>query len=217
MKTCTKCGIEKLATAEYFPRCRSRKDGFDPRCKDCHKAYRRANIERIAQGRRAWYQANREHSLEYARKYRESNKEQAKEYNREYGQANKERCRERSRKRYWGNASVRINLSASSGIYKSLNRDKNGYHWESLVGYSLEDLMNHLKSQFTKGMTWDNYGEWHIDHIRPKADFKFASLEDPEFLECWSLWNLQPMWGPENQRKNAKCEQVPLPLLTETN
>lgn len=82
-----------------------------------------------------------------------------------------------------------------------------------LVGYTLVELMEHLESQFTKGMTWDNYGEWHIDHIRPVSDFNFITHNDSEFKECWSLWNLQPLWAFDNLSKCAKCEAPPLPLV----
>ena len=64
--------------------------------------------------------------------------------------------------------------------------------------------MTHLEKQFLSGMTWDNYGDWHIDHIIPKSSFKYASFEDPEFRECWSLSNLRPLWGKENIQKSDK-------------
>lgn len=106
-------------------------------------------------------------------------------------------------------------LSGSLGhaIGRSLRGDKDGRPWESLVGYTTEELMTHLESQFTRGMTWENYGDWHIDHIKPISHFHFETTDDPEFHECWSLWNLQPLWAKDNIRKNARCEQPPLPLL----
>lgn len=59
-----------------------------------------------------------------------------------------------------------------------------------------EQLYQHIESQFTPEMSWDNYGKggWHIDHIRPISSFNFTCETDPEFLECWSLDNLQPLW-----------------------
>ena len=53
-------------------------------------------------------------------------------------------------------------------------------------------------------MSWDNYGDWHIDHITPKSTF---DLSDPdEIRACWSLPNLRPLWGKDNIRKGAKIE-----------
>jgi hypothetical protein len=53
-------------------------------------------------------------------------------------------------------------------------------------------------------MTWENYGEWHVDHIKPISSFTFETCEDEEFKICWSLDNLQPMWGIENIKKGNK-------------
>ena len=49
--------------------------------------------------------------------------------------------------------------------------------WKNLVGYTLTELMEHLESKFQPGMTWDNDGDWHIDHILPKSSFKITSIE----------------------------------------
>jgi hypothetical protein len=71
-----------------------------------------------------------------------------------------------------------------------------------LTGCSKEELIRHLESKFTDGMTWDNYGEWHIDHIRPCASF---DLTDPEEQKrCFHWTNLQPLWAQDNIRKGAK-------------
>lgn len=78
--------------------------------------------------------------------------------------------------------------------------------WTSLVGYTSEELMDHLQSKFTEGMNWKNYGKWHIDHIKPVVLFRFKVPEDDEFKKCWSLKNLQPLWAEENFKKNANHE-----------
>lgn len=89
-------------------------------------------------------------------------------------------------------------------IHRSIGRCKAGKSWKSFVDYSLEDLMAHLEKQFHDGMTWENRGEWHIDHIVPRSAFNYTSPSDPEFKACWSLTNLRPIWGKENIRKSAK-------------
>jgi hypothetical protein len=73
-----------------------------------------------------------------------------------------------------------------------------------MVGYSAEQLKKHLEEQFTDGMNWENYGQWHIDHIKPISSFEFDSSEHKQFKVCWSLDNLQPMWGIENIKKGNK-------------
>jgi len=64
--------------------------------------------------------------------------------------------------------------------------------------------MIHLESLFEEGMTWENYGKWHIDHRIPKSWFNFETINDPEFIKCWDLKNLKPMWGDENIAKGNK-------------
>ena len=64
--------------------------------------------------------------------------------------------------------------------------------------------MRHLETSFNNGMTWDNYGKWHVDHIIPKNSFNYTSPEDKEFKECWELKNLQPLWAGDNLRKSSK-------------
>jgi len=103
------------------------------------------------------------------------------------------------------NPKFRINASISSMIRRSL-KNKKYRHWESLVNYTLEDLMEYLESKFKDGMSWDNYGRigWEIDHIIPVSSFNFTSYEDKEFKQCWSLENLQPLWAKENLSKGNK-------------
>ena len=91
-----------------------------------------------------------------------------------------------------------------SAIQIALRGQKAGRSWESLVGYTLDDLVLHLERQFTDGMSWENIGAWEIDHIRPKAFFRYETSEDDLFKECWSLANLRPLWARENRSKHAK-------------
>lgn len=73
-----------------------------------------------------------------------------------------------------------------------------------LLGCTYEQLLEHLSSQFADGMNWDNYGEWHIDHIRPCASF---DLLDPEQQrQCFHYTNLQPLWATDNLRKGASYD-----------
>ena len=118
----------------------------------------------------------------------------------------------RARNRRKQNVSLRIHESMSSMIYLALKEKKNGYKWEDLVGYTCEDLMSHLESQFKGGMSWDNKGQWHIDHIIPRSRFHFNSPEDSEFKKCWGLSNLQPLWEKDNLTKYTKVYNSQLVL-----
>ena len=84
------------------------------------------------------------------------------------------------------------------------NLSKNWVHIFELMGYTVEDLKIHLESKFTQGMTWENIGEWHIDHIIPESYFNYKSVNDDDFKKCWSLENLQPLWAKDNIMKSNK-------------
>lgn len=101
--------------------------------------------------------------------------------------------------------SPKFHLDCNMGIaiYQALKEKKGGRRWELLVDYTLEDLMEHLGSQFDDKMNWENYGSyWHVDHARPRSLFKYTSPEDLEFKECWALKNLQPLEKIANFRKS---------------
>jgi len=71
-----------------------------------------------------------------------------------------------------------------------------------LVGCPVPELRNHLERQFTQGMAWENYGDWHIDHIKPCASFNLKKEQDQ--LKCFNFKNLQPLWAEDNLRKGSK-------------
>lgn len=224
MKACSECGEHKPATAEYFYRCSASRDGLGGQCKTCKRErereykrkYRESHGESMSEYSRKYYESHKESLSEYRRKYYEANRESRNEHQRKYRVANPEKARESvrvSNRKRGQDVGYRVSHSVSVGMWASLRQEKNGRSWESLVGYTLADLRAHLEKQFTNGMSWNNYGEWHIDHIKPVSHFTFDSPDDPEFLECWSLWNLQPMWASENMSKSNRCDAPPLPLL----
>lgn len=75
-----------------------------------------------------------------------------------------------------------------------------------LIGCSIPQVRKHLESQFIDGMTWDNHGDWHIDHIKPCAAFDLTN--EDEQRECFHYSNLQPLWASENMRKGAKWDEA---------
>ena len=76
---------------------------------------------------------------------------------------------------------------------------------------SWKDLKKHLENQFVEGMSWDNYGEWQIDHIVPCASF---DLSDPNQQRiCFNFRNLQPLWAKDNQRKQDKLPENYLEII----
>ena len=68
-----------------------------------------------------------------------------------------------------------------------------------LVACQAQDLKEHFESLFTDDMSWDNQGEWHVDHIRPCASFDLNDKD--QWMVCFNWRNLQPLWQSENTRK----------------
>jgi hypothetical protein len=76
----------------------------------------------------------------------------------------------------------------------------------SLVGCPVGFLRSYIEGKLERGMTWENYGEWHVDHIRPCASFDLSDKE--QVLQCFNWRNLQPMWASENISKGSNYAQT---------
>jgi hypothetical protein len=159
------------------------------------KRYYEKNKEDLAEYHKDWSSDNRDSLRKYHGTWREDNKEHVNKYKRDY-----------ERKRRAEDPKYRLGIRTRTAVWQMLKeRDVNKTNKTfDLLGYSIEELMTHLESLFTVGMTWDNYGEWHVDHKIPMSSFNFETTEDREFKLCWCLDNLQPLWGPENLSKGAK-------------
>lgn len=102
---------------------------------------------------------------------------------------------------------IKIRDALRNRIRAALKKGCKSDHTKNLIGCSIEELIEHLESQFQEEMTWDNYGKggWHIDHIKPCAKF---DLEDPEEQrKCFHYTNLQPLWEKDNLAKGAYYEE----------
>ena len=120
---------------------------------------------------------------------------------------------EREKQRYKTDPQYRLNRRMKNAIGKSLRGLKAWKHWEELVGYSINDLLLHISCRLKPGMTMDNYGTWHIDHIIPMSVFHFRTPQDIDFKRAWALTNLRPMWGSENISKGNKLAKPFQPAL----
>lgn len=102
---------------------------------------------------------------------------------------------------------IRSSIKANIGArLRARNSGKKYTSVFSMLPYTFEQLLERLESQFMEGMTWGNYGEWEIDHIRPDSWFNYKSYNDKEFVDSWALNNLQPLWKSDNARKSNKYE-----------
>lgn len=125
-------------------------------------------------------------------KHLESHAKNPDEYRRKAREANK---------RMMKNPSFVIHKRVSARVGEWLRTKKGGKRTFDLIGYSLPELKVHLERQFVKGMSWDNLGKWHIDHIVPLSAF-----DESQIKEAWALPNLRPLWAKQNLTKNNKRE-----------
>ncbi len=153
-----------------------------------------------------WIKENPDRVRGYQRRWRKNNSGYKQEYQTEWYQKNKRRINQLhiqyNIKRRKTDTKFRLDHNIGIAICKSLKGKKIGRKWETLVGYTIKDLIQHLENLFDKNMSWDNYGGyWWIDHIKPRSLFCYTYPEDPQFKECWALKNLQPMEKIENIKK----------------
>ena len=151
--------------------------------------------ERKKENHKTWSEKNREHLNEYHKEWREKNIDKHREKKRNY-----EKYRKDTDPIY---KLINNFRTAVYQVLKESNVQKNGHYFE-ILKYSPDELIIHLEERFTGEMSWDNYGVWHVDHIRPISSFNIQEIGDESFMECWSLKNLQPLWGDENIRKSNK-------------
>jgi len=155
---------------------------------------------------RLYYQINK---AEFARKRREkyyADIEKTRAQKREEYHKNKEAFNRRMRRRYKKNIAFRLVHACRTSLNKGL-RLQGAEKFTSvmrLCGCTPDFLRQHLESQFSPGMTWDNRGvwrigqpmTWHIDHIKPCMSFDLSKKEDQQ--KCFHYTNLRPMWARDN-------------------
>lgn len=172
LKYCVRC--QKLKSFNEFHKAKSGRFGLSSICKNCQQLY---DKER------------------YATKER-------KEYNRNKYNEFKDVYNKAKSFKYKSDINFRVSRIMSVNIRSAIKKDKAERHWENLVPYTLQELKDHLESQFTSEMSWDNYGSyWEIDHIIPQNTFNITSSEDTDFKICWSLANLRPLTTIENRSR----------------
>lgn len=165
------------------------------RINTANKRYADKNPEKIAKSKQVWALNNLDKVNQSRAKYKTNNREKHLESNRRYMAKKRE------------SPIHRLSAAVSLGIWKYLKTAKSGKKWQTLVNFTLDQLIIRLESQFTPKMHWANYGSyWEIDHIKPKS--KCATFE-----EAWDLANLQPLSVTVNRQKQAQFPYLASPPL----
>ncbi len=173
------------------------------------------------------YTENKDKILIQIKKYANNNRQKISEYQKEYTKnklkadpkyrsklsasvrksrqkhslKNKSVTNQRVRKKYRENIEFRLSSVARQWIhrYKKQSGTKKDFSTIPSLGYSINQLVARIESTFSEGMQWGNYGEWHIDHIKPVSEFVKEGVADIDKIN--SLDNLQAMWAQDNWAK----------------
>lgn len=151
------------------------------------------------------YNSNNEYHLARRKSYYYNNPEKARESRLIFKTRNPEYFSSYKKVRKASDPLYSIKERARVLICNSLSRRgfKKGSKTSEIIGCSFDELKRHLESKFKEGMSWDNRGEWHIDHIIPLA---LGSTEE-EVIALNHYTNLQPLWAKDNLSKGAAhCE-----------
>jgi hypothetical protein len=196
-KICIECKQEK-STYDFYTRKNNNKTNivyYNSKCIDCSR--KRVNN---------WKNQNKkkihDYNVKYSKKWREENKELKKQLDKEYRQKNKERINEYQINKKQIDINYRIKCNLRNRIYNVLKRKQKASSLMVILGCTIEELRIYLESLFQDGMTWQNYGKWHIDHIIPCASFDLSKVEDQQ--KCFNYKNLQPLWALDNLKKSNK-------------
>ena len=197
LKICSHCRRE--LTFDRFNKCKSFSDGLEAQCKDCKRTAAQKPERKLM------------HNKVNA-KYRKTDKGRMAQKRYESSECRKQSMKRINRKRYESGKNAEyirnkrkvdvefaIKESLRNRIYCAIRNNQKSAHTLELLGCSLDELKVHLEQQFEPGMTWNNYGEWHIDHIIPCSYFDLTKEENQRI--CFNYRNLQPLWAEENRKK----------------
>ena len=213
-KFCKFCGCEHPLTDEWW---HLRKSGNGHQCKIRAKHYRITHRDKIAEQKKTYCSSIKDRKREYDQNYYLKNKERRIELNASWMEKNKERLKEvrrtyhvthrlerhkRVKFRRKNDIQCKLAFNLRCRLKRAIKRNQKSGSAIRDLGCTLIELQQHLEIQFKIGMTWDNYGDWHIDHIVPLSSFDLTDRE--QFLKACHYTNLQPLWAAENLRKSNK-------------
>jgi len=221
MKYCSKCGDKK--EENEFPKNKTW-------CKLCTstylKLYNSLHKEEIAFKKKKYQSNNKSKIKENKKEYYLDNKNEFLPRQKEYQSTHKKERNERLSLRYKNDPVYRCRIILSTSIRDMLidkKSSKNGKSCLDYLGYTIKELKAHIEKQFEPWMTWDNQGTycvdtwndndtstwtWQIDHIIPHSLFRYSSMKDQDFQDCWALSNLRPLSAKHNLLKSNKVEAV---------
>lgn len=169
----------------------------NPENKNKHAAYAKQweldNKQKSVTNRKRWESENKDRVTASKTKYRDNNRDRVRKSAREYVGRRRD-----------ADDNYRLRSALRSRIHAALNSKgvRKLSRTELLLGCTIQFLRGYLEARFQPGMTWENYGTWHVDHIMPCDAYDLR--DTAQQMACFNYKNLQPLWGSENVRKGAK-------------
>lgn len=161
-----------------------------------HKIYMQQTKEERSAARKKHYEKNKERLKEKQREYLDKNREKIRESRRGY-------YREYMRKRRENDPTFKVLTRMRDFNRRCVEAIRGVKNWRTatILGYTPDELRLHIESQWQDGMSWENYGEWHIDHIKSIKQHLNEGIDDIKIINA--LTNLQPLWAFDNLSKGA--------------
>lgn len=175
-----------------------------------------SKIESI-QHKKQYNLKNRDKQLKQKQEYYKKNIEKLRKDRRNYYKQNKSKLRLKYKNYYDKNKKFIINkqciyrkTNIQAKIRNNLRRRfslsiKNNWKFGSAIkdlGCSIDFFKTYIESKWIQGMSWNNYGQWHFDHIKPLSSFDLTKRE--EIILACHYTNIQPLWAKDNLSKGAK-------------
>lgn len=181
--------------------------------KEYKKEYQKENADKIKEWQKEYRKANADKIKEYQKKYQKENADKINKCKKEYQKANADKINKHTKKRRKTDPLFKLTGSIRNLIRGSFKRGiKNlakSKRTEEILGCSIPFFCNYIKGQFKKGMTLENHGEWHLDHIKPVS----VATTEEEVIELNHYTNFQPLWAVDNLSKSNKLVEKQLKFL----
>lgn len=131
--------------------------------------------------------------------------EKQREYEKKYRMNNPEKVKEKYRKQEL-NVNRRIRKRLNSRIMEALLTSSQRKRKKTIeyIGCNIDFFRNWISSQFQEGMSWENHGQWHLDHVKPCSSFDLSNCDEIQRCFCWK--NMQPLWASDNLTKSGRID-----------
>ncbi len=164
--------------------------------------YRASKKEAIAAYKASYRVNNKEHVLARDARYRITNSEAILASQAKHRSANTDKRAEYVKHRLTNDLEFKISRYLRSRLYGAVKKSSKTGSAVRDLGCSISEFKSYIENKFTEGMTWDNHGDWHLDHIIPLSSFDLTIRE--ELLQACNYTNYQPLWAVDNLRKSDK-------------